>query len=113
MQNAASASVGAVVTSLFVTPFEVLKVRQQACGSSACGMVQLGQTLVRAEGATAFWAGLRPTLLMAVPSTILYMGAYEHIRDAINERAQWLIYHLLPPPWAARFSLPYLPLLPR
>ncbi|EOD19320.1 hypothetical protein EMIHUDRAFT_242996 [Emiliania huxleyi CCMP1516] len=66
MQNAASASVGAVVTSLFVTPFEVLKVRQQACGSAAeCGMVQLGQTLVRAEGATAFWAGLRPTLLMA------------------------------------------------
>ena len=89
MQNAASASVGAVVTSLFVTPFEVLKVRQQACGSSArtLGMVQLGQTLVRAEGATAFWAGLRPTLLMAVPSTILYMGAYEHIRDAIQAAA--------------------------
>ena len=50
-------------------------------------MVQLGQTLVRAEGATAFWAGLRPTLLMAVPSTVLYMGAYEHIRDAIQAAA--------------------------
>lgn len=38
--------------------------------------------LVKHEGLKSLWSGLSPTLLMSVPATTLYFGAYEAIRDS-------------------------------
>lgn len=41
--------------------------------------------ITRTDGFFALWSGLSPTLLMSVPSTTLYFGAYEVMRDAISD----------------------------
>ena len=79
-QQAISASAGSIVTTLTSTPLEVLKVRQQ----QAIGQPDSRALLVRiarAEGVGALWSGLRPTLLMSIPSTVLYLTIYEAARD--------------------------------
>lgn len=81
-QQAISASAGSIVTTLTSTPLEVLKVRQQ----QAIGQPDSRALLVRiarAEGVGALWSGLRPTLLMSIPSTVLYLTIYEAARDEL------------------------------
>ena len=74
----ASACSGAVATALVVTPFDVLKTRTQA--RAGCSSVR---HIVRHEGVTALWSGLRPAILMTVPANAIYFTAYEQIRDAV------------------------------
>jgi len=62
----------------------VLKVRQQACGSTArCSLGIITRGIVQTEGVLALWSGLRPTLIMSIPGTVLYMSAYEEIRSLL------------------------------
>jgi solute carrier family 25, member 39/40 len=122
-----SACVGSVITSLLVTPLDVVKIRMQAMESAlevmntvalspaSCkrcshysfsnGLMEhvfhksfcthfandalqgeLGSQstisrvmgrIVRKEGFAALWDGLAPTLVMAVPNTIIYMVLYD------------------------------------
>ncbi|KAI8800188.1 mitochondrial carrier domain-containing protein [Cladochytrium replicatum] len=44
------------------------------------GMIKI----LRAEGPSGLYRGLSPTLLMSLPSTVVYYVGYEHIRDAIT-----------------------------
>ncbi|KAK9490571.1 mitochondrial carrier domain-containing protein [Lipomyces doorenjongii] len=37
----------------------------------------------RNEGITALWRGLSPTLVMTIPSNVIYFVGYDHLRDAI------------------------------
>lgn len=37
--------------------------------------------IVSSEGAGALWRGLVPTLVMAVPATVVYFTAYDRLRD--------------------------------
>lgn len=99
------------MTSLFATPLDVVKTRMQAASATssrraaqpasappstptmqvsgqavrqaprAAGTVATALTVARAEGIGALWSGLSPSLLMAVPSTVLYFTAYEVLRD--------------------------------
>ncbi|KAJ3158411.1 hypothetical protein HDU86_002880 [Geranomyces michiganensis] len=116
-QKMISAGVGAVLTSLLVTPFDVVKTRMQSAAGVASnshhhhhprieprpehqhhppraaastagarfngtwdGVVKIA----RHEGLFSLWRGLSPTLVMSVPSTVIYYIGYEHIRDTIN-----------------------------
>ena len=84
--QAISASVGAVVTSVLTTPFEVIKVRQQtapAGTAEAQRMWPAFRQLVRMEGVRSLWSGLQPTLIMSIPSTVLYLTVYEASRDRL------------------------------
>lgn len=38
------------------------------------------QKIIRNEGALSLWSGLPPTLVMAIPATIVYFVTYEAIR---------------------------------
>ena len=38
------------------------------------------------EGRLALWNGLRPTLVLQVPNTIVYLGAYEELRKQLGVR---------------------------
>ena len=120
LQQIIAAGSGAVVTSLFVTPLDVVKIRMQSqktnmkcfmyCNglmdhmcycligngngkrkwykrpssfnSTFHGMVQIA----RKEGATSLWSGLSPTLVMAVPATVMYFTAYDWLRDFFVQR---------------------------
>lgn len=115
-----SSCTGALLTSVFVTPLDVVKIRLQAqqktnLNSSKCflycngfveelccnlhsnprfassywyrpsvhftGTVDAFIKIRRAEGITSLWSGLSPTLLMAVPGTVIYYTLYDQIRD--------------------------------
>ena len=43
--------------------------------------------IARAEGAAGLYAGLGPTLAMAVPNTVLYFTAYDELRRALGDLA--------------------------
>lgn len=39
----------------------------------------------RAEGVYSLWSGLGPTLVLAIPATVLYFVAYEQIRTKVKD----------------------------
>lgn len=118
-QMVASCS-GAVLTSLFVTPLDVVKIRLQAqktpfpkgkcfvycnglmdhicvCenGNSKAwykapgrfsGTLDAFVQIVRNEGIKSLWSGLPPTLVMAVPATVIYFTCYDQLCAALRPR---------------------------
>lgn len=38
----------------------------------------------RVEGVTSLWSGLSPTLVLAVPTTVIYFTTYEQLKDALR-----------------------------
>lgn len=111
---------GALLTSLFVTPLDVVKIRLQAqkspfpkgkcfvycnglmdhtcvCtnGNSKAwykapghfnGTLDAFIKIVRREGIKSLWSGLPPTLIMAVPATVIYFTCYDQLRAALRVR---------------------------
>lgn len=118
LQQMVASCSGAIITSLVVTPLDVVKIRLQAqknpfpkgkcfvycnglmdhicvCenGNSKAwykapghfaGTLDAFVKIVRGEGITALWSGLPPTLVMAVPATVLYFTCYDQLRAVLS-----------------------------
>lgn len=109
---------GALVTSIFVTPLDVVKIRlqaqQKAMLSNRCflycnglmdhlcpcngrspawfkangkftGTVDALLKISRQEGILTLWSGLSPTLILAVPATMIYFVSYEQLRLRLKD----------------------------
>ncbi|XP_060079058.1 probable mitochondrial glutathione transporter SLC25A40 [Ylistrum balloti] len=126
-QQMISSCTGAVLTSFFVTPLDVVKIRLQAQKSPmkrgqcflycnglmdhVCwcrngngnntkpvhwykrglpepftGTLDAFIKISRREGPTSLWSGLPPTLVMAVPATVVYFTCYEQCRNKLGYR---------------------------
>ncbi|XP_005992280.1 probable mitochondrial glutathione transporter SLC25A39 isoform X2 [Latimeria chalumnae] len=116
VQQMLASGTGALFTSLFVTPLDVVKIRLQAqrtpfpkgkcflyCNGlmdhlyvcengSSCtawyktsnqfrGTLDAFVKITRYEGIQSLWSGLPPTLVMAVPATVIYFTCYDQLRD--------------------------------
>jgi len=118
LQQMAASTGGALITSVMVTPFDVVKTRLQAqhkallsnkCYLYCNGLMDhlcpcngngQGQTAVasvmrqsthfngtldalvkisRNEGLLTLWSGLGPTLVLAIPATVVYFVTYEQV----------------------------------
>lgn len=110
-QQMASACSGALITSLFMTPLDVVKIRLQGqqkallsnkcylycnglmehlcpCGETAWiprrvhyhGTMDAFHKIAKLEGVPALWSGLSPTLVLALPCTVIYFVSYEQLR---------------------------------
>lgn len=42
--------------------------------------------IARNEGIPSLWSGLSPTLVLAVPATVVYFVTYEQLRIRLNDR---------------------------
>ncbi|XP_068435484.1 mitochondrial glutathione transporter SLC25A39 [Clinocottus analis] len=134
LQQMLASGTGALLTSIFVTPLDVVKIRlqaqqtpfHQACESAVRGGVlrpskwkcflycnglmdhiyvcqnrtsctswyqtptHFSGTLdafvkiTRHEGLRSLWSGLPPTLVMAVPATVIYFTCYDQLRDFLR-----------------------------
>lgn len=118
-QMVASCS-GAILTSIFVTPLDVVKIRLQAqsnpfpkgkcfvycnglmdhicvcengnsrawykASSHFSGTVDAFIKIIRQEGIKSLWSGLPPTLVMAVPATVIYFTCYDQLCTALKTR---------------------------
>ncbi|CAN7976222.1 unnamed protein product [Ixodes persulcatus] len=58
--------------------------------------------IARNEGITSLWSGLPPTLVMAVPATMLYFTAYDQIRGILCARME--VQPALQPIWIPAMS---------
>ncbi|CAG9824991.1 unnamed protein product [Phaedon cochleariae] len=121
VQQAAASCTGAVITSFFVTPLDVVKIRLQAQQASAktqtkcflycnglmdhfcscCpddpnsrwlqrpghfnGTIDAFLKISRTEGVSSLWSGLSPTLVLAIPATIVYFVIYEQLRLKLKD----------------------------
>lgn len=50
------------------------------------GTVDAFVKITRAEGVASLWSGLPPTLLMAVPATVVYFTMYDQLRDMMMRK---------------------------
>ncbi|XP_052903360.1 probable mitochondrial glutathione transporter SLC25A40 isoform X1 [Anopheles moucheti] len=124
-QQILSSCSGALVTSLFMTPLDVVKTRLQAqqkvlisnkcylycnglmdhicpCGPNGplnpsaiskralhfSGTIDAFTKISRYEGVPSLWSGLGPTLILALPTTVIYFVAYEQFRIRLKELYQ-------------------------
>lgn len=120
VQQMVSSCSGAILTSMLVTPLDVVKIRLQAqknpfpkgkCFVYCNGLMdhlcvcENGNTkawykasghfngtldalvqIVRREGVKSLWSGLPPTLVMAVPATVIYFTCYDQLCAALRLR---------------------------
>ncbi|XP_027562962.1 solute carrier family 25 member 39-like isoform X1 [Neopelma chrysocephalum] len=136
LQQMLASGTGAILTSLFVTPLDVVKIRLQAqrtpfskvlpaqavpwgaqpatwkcflyCNGlmdhlyvcqngNGCtawykapthftGTLDAFVKITRYEGIRSLWSGLPPTLVMAVPATVIYFTTYDQLRDYLHAR---------------------------
>nr|XP_021394150.1 solute carrier family 25 member 39 isoform X1 [Lonchura striata domestica] len=121
LQQMLASGTGAILTSLFVTPLDVVKIRLQAqrtpfskgkcflyCNGlmdhlyvcqngNGCtawykapghftGTLDAFVKITRHEGIRSLWSGLPPTLVMAVPATVIYFTTYDQLRDYLHAR---------------------------
>ncbi|CRK94947.1 CLUMA_CG008435, isoform A [Clunio marinus] len=116
-QQACSSVSGALITSLLMTPMDVVKTRLQVqqkmllsnkcylycnglmdhlcpCGPTGSlipdkqrfnGTMDAFMKISRNEGLRSLWSGLSPTLVLALPTTVLYFVAYEQIRVRLKD----------------------------
>ncbi|XP_059618945.1 probable mitochondrial glutathione transporter SLC25A40 [Phlebotomus argentipes] len=116
-QQIVSACTGALLTSLSMTPLDVVKTRLQTqqklllsnkcylycnglmdhlcpCGPNGSisqkphlnGTIDAFVKISRTEGVRALWSGLSPTLVLAVPTTVIYFVAYEQLRVRAKDK---------------------------
>ncbi|XP_055680821.1 probable mitochondrial glutathione transporter SLC25A40 isoform X1 [Lutzomyia longipalpis] len=121
-QQMVSACSGALLTSLFMTPLDVVKTRLQAqqkmllsnkcflycnglmdhlcpCGTNGIlkttphlnGTIDAFAKISQSEGIRALWSGLSPTLVLAVPTTVIYFVAYEQLR--VHAKDKYTEFH--------------------
>ncbi|EJW86790.1 solute carrier family 25 member 40 [Wuchereria bancrofti] len=131
-QQIAAASSGAIITSLLMTPMDVVKIRLQqqahpfvkgtcflyynglmdhlctACADvnskepcewfarpgNFTGTMDALFKISRTEGIRSLWSGLSPTLIMAIPATVLYYTVYDNmlcwLREKYNQKSHWI-----------------------
>lgn len=109
-QQMMSSGAGAMVVSLFMTPLDVVKIRlqsqertngdppvraihtqQEICDCKwfnrpkyFSGTTDALVKIARTEGISSLWSGLSPTLVLAVPTTVIYFTMYEQLKMKID-----------------------------
>nr|XP_058153048.1 probable mitochondrial glutathione transporter SLC25A40 isoform X2 [Dasypus novemcinctus] len=120
LQQMLASCTGAILTSLMVTPLDVVKIRLQAqknafpkgkcfvysnglmdhlcvCeegGNRAWytkpghfqGTLDAFLKIIRNEGIKSLWSGLPPTLVMAVPATVIYFTCYDQLTAFLRSK---------------------------
>ncbi|XP_067118226.1 mitochondrial glutathione transporter SLC25A40-like [Centruroides vittatus] len=143
LQQMMSSCTGAIITSIFVTPLDVVKIRLQTqqkefmknkcyiyCDRIIEDICCIGQPvqnssvgyigqqsnrlrshhftgtadafikIARSEGIPSLWSGLPPTLIMAVPATVVYFTVYDQLQERISKN----INATQKPLWIPMFS---------
>ncbi|XP_032160618.1 solute carrier family 25 member 40 isoform X2 [Mustela erminea] len=120
LQQMLASCSGAILTSLMVTPLDVVKIRLQAQNNPfskgkcfvysnglmdhlcVCeeegnkvwykkpgrfqGTLDAFLKIVRNEGIKSLWSGLPPTLVMAVPATVIYFTCYDQLSALLRSK---------------------------
>lgn len=76
--------VAGILSSCLGCPFNVVKVQMQANRKDVYGhILQVIQDIWHSRGPLGFYRGFSASLIMSVPSTTFYLGAYGYLREAL------------------------------
>jgi len=102
-QIACGAGVAAMFSAAFIHPLELVKTRYQVATSATVaaagavtgfrnsdqeGLRQVARNVMKENGLKGFYAGFFPTLLRSVPSSIIMMIVFEHLKAERKENAE-------------------------
>jgi len=102
-QIACGAGVAAATSAAFIHPLELVKTRYQVATSdtvAAAGVVtgtrnsdreglrQVVRNVMGESGPKGFYAGFLPTLMRSVPSAIIMMSVFEHLKAKRKDPGQ-------------------------
>jgi solute carrier family 25 iron transporter 28/37 len=102
-QIACGAGAAAMASAAFIHPLELVKTRYQVATSDTVaaagavagsrnsdqeGLRQVARNVMKENGVKGFYAGFLPTLLRSVPSSIIMMIVFEHLKAERKENAE-------------------------
>jgi solute carrier family 25 iron transporter 28/37 len=105
-QITCGAGVAAMCSAAFIHPLELVKTRYQVAASETVaaagavtgsrssdqeGLRQVVRNVMRENGAKGFYAGFLPTLMRSVPSSIMMMMVFEHLKAERKENVESVI----------------------
>jgi len=87
-----ASSIGSLVATVVLNPITVLKINLQQ--PNCIAKISISRTIKNIytnHGIKGFWAGSQMGVLQSLPSTIIYMSLYEHIKHIItnNNSSSW------------------------
>jgi len=99
IQKGFASAGGAIIVSLFVSPFDVIKTRLQmniesnlAGGSPIPYKYANNPTartilanILKNEGAKSLWRGLTPSIILALPNNVIYFTTYDYLKLHVTE----------------------------
>ncbi|EAL69449.1 mitochondrial substrate carrier family protein [Dictyostelium discoideum AX4] len=94
---------GGIMSSLIVTPLDVVKTRLQTQNTGSHinqkhvfkGTLDAFKKIYKNEGPLTFWRGVTPSLLMTIPSATIYFTSYEYLKEYLyqfNDTEAYNIY---------------------
>eukprot|EP00934_Nitzschia_sp_Nitz4_P005743 Nitzschia sp. Nitz4//scaffold13_size275219//71213//72334//NITZ4_000857-RA/size275219-processed-gene-0.78-mRNA-1//1//CDS//3329535963//5733//frame0 len=72
------------------------QLKESARVSNSRGMFAMLRSIWATEGSAGIYAGLRPTLAMAVPNTVLYFASYEEIKEYLDVNSTYFSHSTIP-----------------
>lgn len=76
-------SVGGMVLWTVIFPADVIKSRVQINNTNV-SMWKMGLSIVRNEGISAMYNGLKPTIIRTIPATAVLFAVYEYSKKAMS-----------------------------
>jgi solute carrier family 25 iron transporter 28/37 len=87
ISSALSGACAVVASDAMMNPFDVMKQRMQAYGSSYKHLLDCALTIWRREGIVAFYLSYPTTLLLNIPFQAIQFPTYEFCRHILNPRS--------------------------
>ena len=78
LARASGAAAGAVLSTVCLSPLEVVKTRAHVSTANS-GLWHALRNIARKEGVGALYRGCGPTLLSGVPRTVIYLSCFDHL----------------------------------
>ncbi|KAN0015546.1 hypothetical protein ACTFIU_008281 [Dictyostelium citrinum] len=84
---------GGIMSSLMVTPLDVVKTRLQTQNTGSHinqkhvfkGTIDAFKKIYKNEGPLTFWRGVTPSLLMTIPNATIYFTSYEYLKEYLYQ----------------------------
>ncbi|GAA6002769.1 hypothetical protein JCM10207_007667 [Rhodosporidiobolus poonsookiae] len=84
LATAGAGATATIASDALMNPFDVVKQRMQAHGSTFNTVAETFKTVYRTEGLGAFYISYPTTLTMTVPFTAVQFSTYEFVKEKLN-----------------------------